>query len=1003
MSENLLKSLIELFAILAKEDSVTEDERKTIENFLRVTVSDKVVGSYMDLFDELSQKASNGEYSDEMGQIMKICQKINLELTQQQKYVLILELIELIVADGEISEGEMDILVQVGKAIKVRPETVENIQHFVIARSQKGFHHENILVISPNSDEVSSACHKMQESRLQGILAILKLEGQETYFIKYIGKQYLTLNGVAMRNNAVSVFSAGSTVRGDVLGTLFYSDLIGHFKEDIQREQVSFEAREIHFRFPNGNIGLHKVDIAEERGKLVGLMGASGSGKSTLLNVLNGNEKPTDGSVLINGIDIHQNPKKVEGLIGYVPQDDLLIEELTVYQNLYFAAKLCFSHKSEKELDKLVHDTLQSLGLLETRDLKVGSPLQKTISGGQRKRLNIGLELLREPSVLFVDEPTSGLSSRDSENIMDLLKELSLKGKMVFVVIHQPSSDIFKMFDKLVILDKGGYQIYYGNPVEAVTYFKDQINAVDKDQGACVECGNVNPEQIFNIIETRVVNEYGRITDERRISPQRWNTIFDETTKPEKITPPQEMPHPDLKIPSWLRQIGIFFKRDFLSKLANRQYLLINLLEAPLLAGILAYIVRYYPHDQPGYSFFYNLNIPAFFFMSIIVALFMGLTMSAEEIFKDRKILKREAFLHLSKSSYLFSKMAILFLFSALQTLMFVVIGDFILNIESMSVMYWVILFSVSCFANLLGLNISSAFDSAITIYILIPLLLIPQLILSGVVVQFDNLNPKISQADEVPLVGELMASRWAFEAAMVAQFKDNAYNKIFYPLEKTMGNAEYKSVYMVPNLQNRLDYLKDHLDSLDTQGKQNLHILHNMINQELALVGREQFTQVDQLNEKQVNASVLGEAGDFLNVLKRFYNNQYNNASNKKERLLYYLSKTPEKKATLDYLKSHYDNEAVDALVKNTASNNRLLVMGDELVRKIYPVFMEPNPDHWFDFRTQFFVGQKYFGGYLFNTVYFNIVIIWVMSLMLYGLLYYDVLRKVINFRRKA
>ncbi len=117
-------------------------------------------------------------------------------------------------------------------------------------------------------------------------------------------------------------------------------------------------------------------------------------------------------------------------------------------------------------------DLLNSIGLYEAKDLKVGSPLEKTISGGQRKRLNIALELIREPSVLFVDEPTSGLSSRDSENIMDLLKELALKGKVIFVVIHQPSSDIFKMFDKLLILDLGGRPIYYGNPVDGVLYFK---------------------------------------------------------------------------------------------------------------------------------------------------------------------------------------------------------------------------------------------------------------------------------------------------------------------------------------------------------------------------------------------------------------------------------------------------------------------------------------------------------------------------------------------------
>mgnify|MGYP001552146944 CR=1 FL=1 len=164
--------------------------------------------------------------------------------------------------------------------------------------------------------------------------------------------------------------------------------------------------------------------------------------------------------------------------------------------------------------------------LYETKDLKVGSPLEKTISGGQRKRVNIALELIREPSILFVDEPTSGLSSRDSENIMDLLKELALRGKLIFVVIHQPSSDIFKMFDKLLILDVGGYPIYYGNPVEAVVYFREATKLVDKQTGSCSECGNVNAEQIFNIIETKIVDEYGRQTQQRKITPETWTQIY---------------------------------------------------------------------------------------------------------------------------------------------------------------------------------------------------------------------------------------------------------------------------------------------------------------------------------------------------------------------------------------------------------------------------------------------------------------------------------------------
>ena len=138
-----------------------------------------------------------------------------------------------------------------------------------------------------------------------------------------------------------------------------------------------------------------------------------------------------------------------------------------------------------------------------------------------RKRLNIALELIREPAVLFLDEPTSGLSSRDSENILDLLKELTFKGKLVFVVIHQPSSDIFKMFDRLLILDTGGYLIYNGNPIDSIMYFKSRVQAADWNESECPTCGNVNPEQVFNIVETNVLDEFGKLTHTRRISPTR--------------------------------------------------------------------------------------------------------------------------------------------------------------------------------------------------------------------------------------------------------------------------------------------------------------------------------------------------------------------------------------------------------------------------------------------------------------------------------------------------
>jgi len=140
----------------------------------------------------------------------------------------------------------------------------------------------------------------------------------------------------------------------------------------------------------------------------------------------------------------------------------------------------------------------------------VGSPLKKYISGGQRKKLNIALELIREPWILFVDEPTSGLSSSDAEEIMQLLAGHSAKNRIVIINIHQPSSDVFKLFDKIIVLDKEGYPVYAGNPVEAIPYLNEVSKQIDTISDQCNVCENINPESIFKIIEEKKLNEFGK-------------------------------------------------------------------------------------------------------------------------------------------------------------------------------------------------------------------------------------------------------------------------------------------------------------------------------------------------------------------------------------------------------------------------------------------------------------------------------------------------------------
>lgn len=1015
MSEELLKAIIQLFAIVAKE-RITEDERTNIKEFLGLHLNQELTRHYMALFDDFCKTANRTaaetqvmdqdtqQFVDDWSQIMQISKKVNQALTMQQKAVLVIKIIELVYADGSISERQENLIFYIGEALKIPQKDLRAMRLFIVGQDIEELASKNILIIDEGSDDFKYPGPRITEKKLTGLIAILRLQDMETYFIKYLGISTLYLNSVPLKSRKVDVFPTGSTIRGNKIDTIYYSDVVGKFLVGEVGNEVSFVAEHIFYHFKSGRAGLQNVTISERGGKLVGIMGASGSGKSTLLNVLNGSEKPSSGRVLINGIDVHEEPKKIRGVVGYIPQDDLLMEDLTVYENLYYAARLCFGNYSDKEIDEVVERVLLSLGLSETRDLKVGSPLQKTISGGQRKRLNIGLELLREPTILFVDEPTSGLSSRDSENIMDLLKELSLRGKMIFVVIHQPSSDIFKMFDTLIILDVGGFQIYYGNPVESMAYFQEIVNAANKTPGACPECGNINPEKIFSIIETRVVNEFGRFTHTRKISPGQWYQYFKQKIKIPKIKASADAIPTSLHLPNWFKQVAVFVKRDVLSKVSNKQYLTINLLIAPVLALFISYFVKYYDAvgvENPHYTFFHNNNIPVYFFMSVVVALFVGLIVSAEEIFHDRKILKRERYLHLSKSGYLISKVFILFTLSGIQTLSFILVGNWILEIPISEMRYWAILFSCSCFANILGLNISSAFDSAVTIYILIPILIIPQLLLSGVVISFDKFNPKVGTPKGIPWLGEIMTSRWAFEAYMVTQFKDNPFEKMFYELDKKEAMAEYKRVYYLPSLESKLAFVLNHRNQWRDRSDRNpvkptLEILQNELGYERRLVGEENFPDLDKLVIGKFDSTTYKNTLKFITTLRAYYQLRGSNALRDRELLVGQLTDTEEKLALFNENRMKYQNESVTRMVENSNDPVRILEWQGQLVQKVYPIYFDQHrPKNPFDFSANFYTPTKHFLGKKYDTLYFNIGVIWMFSLILYVTLYFDLLKR--------
>ncbi len=1004
-------ALMQLFAIVAKQDSdEVEKERNYVIKFLKKQIQSERIKEYLSLFDQklaethkkvIDEDNKNLTSVRDSVSILKICKKVNKTLLHHQKVIVVSKLWEMVNVNQILTKQRISIINTVAEVFNINTNEYQEIETLITCSNIESITGENFIRISGKNLSNQTPRDIIKEG-LTGHLLILKVESANLLIVNYMGEQDVFLNGLPLEKNNSTILASGSTIKFPSGKPLYFTDIFSKFIDNEKEEAISYVAENISYKFNDKTTGIQKLTIVEQQDTLVGIMGASGAGKTTLLNVLSGIMKPTTGSITINGLDLYKEHDKLEGTIGYIPQEDLLMENLTVYENLYYNARLCFKDKNKAEISDLVNKTLESLGLFIIRDLKVGTSLNKLISGGQRKRLNIALELIREPSILFVDEPTSGLSSKDSENIMDLFRELTYKGKLIFIVIHQPSSEIYKLFDKIILMDEGGYLVQYGNPIETISYLKNQDGQAEAERVECHICGNVNPEQIFNVVQSKVVDELGHYSNKRKKTPEEWNKLYHQHVESTTIHHASTPPPKNLNIPSKVKQWWIYLLRDFKNKLSNKQYLVIALLEAPLLALILSYIIRYTP-DGDIYIFRQNENLPHYIFMLIIVALFIGLTISAEEIFRDRKMLKRESFLNLSKTSYFLSKTVIMLIISAVQAFLFVAIGNLIVEINGMLFHYWFAFFTVAAFSNMLGLNISAAFDEVVTIYILIPLLIIPQLVLGGAMFSFDKMNKDIVRVDKVPIAADLMASKWAYEGLMVNQFTNNRFEKTFYQSEFHESNADYMQVYYVPELTKKVNLAKDYLtkkemDKLD----KTLTLLRNEARFQLENVQNKEFVRFKELEPARISEEVLLDYQLFVEELGVFYQNKFAVTHAKKEGMMNYFLQTDEK--NYYRLRDAYHNESVEDIVTKTFEKHKIITFDNRLVQHVDPIYQLPVVNGKLDFRSHLFAPKKHFMGMYFETFSFNMSIIWLMSILMFISLRFNLFRKFLeaNFFEK-
>ena len=945
MNETILNGLLNLFAVFASAVRIEEQQAsRAVHFYLSSHFGVRSHKEYIELYSELRSMYDDPLFPvDKEGVVRNICEQMKVKLMAEEQLLLLIRFVEFAYSNSEEFENHLSLFHLVADIFAIPQEEFDDILAFIIGKPSS-----SLLLIS--GEDIEAENHITRKG-MDGFIRVLFIRRFDKQIFTYYGSGVVFMNDIPLSSGIFYAWQHSSVLKGPLFLPVYYSDLLTVYNKNERKETISLAGRGLNFTFKNSSNGLHNFSFNLESGQLVAIMGGSGVGKSTLLGIMNGNIRPDEGSITVNGYPL--DAPEARQLIGFVPQDDLLIEELTVYQNLWFTARLCFARLSEPEIKERVDTVLKDLDLEGIKDLEVGSPIRKTISGGQRKRLNIALELIREPAILYLDEPTSGLSSSDSEKVIMLLKEQTHRGRLVVVNIHQPSSEIYKLFDRLWLLDRGGYPIYDGNPIEAIIYFKQAAKYTDPDISVCSTCGNVNPELILNIIDSKKIDDSGNQTNIRKFTPEEWHEKYVSARPAYTDVEEKDLPDSKQRKPSWFKQFCIFLERNIRTKLVNKQYLAITLLEAPLLALIVALLTRYVDGDE--YTLLANKNFVSYIFMSVIVVTFMGLSISAEEIIKDKPILKREHFLRLSRSSYLTSKMVYLLIVSGLQSLLFVLVGNAIMGVGwEMFGIWWSILWATSFLANLTGLILSQSMNSVVAIYITIPLLLIPQILLCGLVIKFDDLNTRASKENKVPLIGEIIPSRWAFEALMVEQFADNAYNRAYFPIEREKYLAQYyENIHAkeVRRLAEQLE-IKDDSDKRLT------------VENELAVLGR----------AARIAPYEKGES--YLSYLDKVDTALHERAHN----FTAYLDQVQqedirEKGAEwVTTQKKEHHNSAIEDLVMGTGGRNFYKEYGHRIYPAIGQIYVVPDNPYG---RAPFYAYEKNLGGISISTYNFNLLII--------------------------
>ncbi len=532
--------------------------------------------------------------------------------------------------------------------------------------------------------------------------------------------------------------------------------------------------KEVKNRAGGGKIRLlDSVSLSIQPNEFIGLLGPSGAGKSTLMDAMNGMRPASSGSVLINNLDLYQHLDSLKQSIGYVPQDDIIHRELTVYKTLYYVAKLRLSSDiSAAETEQIIDEVLDVTGLSERRDVPI-----KELSGGQRKRVSIAVELITKPSVIFLDEPTSGLDPATEEKIMKLFRQIAESGRTVILTTH--AMENVKLFDKIVVLMRGKLA-FYGKPDEALAHlnaasFKDLYDKLEEPiEQKLRQNGGSSRQQITEQVAKQWKNKFTN-------TPQYRRNVAEPLKELGKVPSRTVKKSNRLGLFGSVRQWATLSRRYAGVLLRDKLNLFILFAQAPIIA-VLTYFVM--GENQPRDFVYFILSL---------VSVWFGTSISAREIIRERPIYKRERMVNLGLVPYLFSKVFVLGVIVGIQCLFLFVPLKF-LDLTGLMPMpgeflgvpqFWTMLLTAAV-GIALGLLISAVVKTSELATSIVPLILIPQILFSGLVGVPSGINKA---------AGLIMPAAWSFDTMKRYSTLDTLEEEGANPNGATNGKGLYKYV----------------------------------------------------------------------------------------------------------------------------------------------------------------------------------------------------------------